>query len=245
MPDLPDKLEVLSPDVPQTPDLDTLLPFPSIEELTPAENQRHQQLMTALVVLGQAAGAALVCPGNQEGVADSSRCAYAAKCELLRAHKAPEGQLCPIEREIILSSFGGWCKELNVDPKNLGEADKADVSELTWISVQEQRCANILSRGEAARLTQVNVKDSNPETGDLIAWERVINANQLLQDNLHTRRRMLKKELMLTREQKFKIAKTLNQFGKNDDLSKKMSSMADKLSGLVIDAEFEELPEKK
>ncbi len=189
-----------------------------------------------------------MCPGNQIGVADSSRCPYAAKCELLRLQKAPEGELCPIERELLLARFTGWCSTIAADPKALREDQRAVVSELTWIDIQEQRCTNILSRGEASRLTQINVKDSNPETGDWISWERVIHSNSALLESLHTRKRMIMKEWMLTPEQKFKAAKALGKIGYGDDLSKQMSSRADKLRSLdvnTIDAEYIDVPNKK
>lgn len=230
------------------PDLTTLLPLSPLTDVTTEERARLEQFQTALIVLGQPAGGALVCPGNQIGVSDQNRCAYAAKCELLRVQKAPEGELCPIERELILSRFFGWCNTINVDPKQLREDQRAVVGELTWIDVQEQRCTNILSRGEAARLTQMNIKDSNPETGEWISWERVIHSNAEMLDNLHTRRRMIMKEWMLTPEQKFKIAKAMGKLGSSDDLSRKQSARADKLRGLdneTIEAEFTDpvLPE--
>jgi hypothetical protein len=241
-----DLVPVEQPSLAEIPDLDQLLPFPSIQQLTNAETQRHQQFMTALVQIGQAAGGALVCPGNQVGLADSSKCPYAAKCELLRVQKAPAGELCPIEREIILARFHGWCNTIGGEAKNLREDQRAVVSELVWIDVQEQRCANILSRGEASRLSQINVKDSNPETGEWISWERVIHTNTLLLDSLHTKRRMIMKEWMLTPEQKFKAAKALGKLGRSEDLGKKMSARADKLRDItVIDADYEDVPEKK
>lgn len=230
------------------PDLDTLLPAAPLSTLTPSEIQRLQQFQTALVQIGQAAGGALVCPGNQIGIDDINKCPYAAKCELLRVHKAPQGELCPIEREIILARFYGWCSTIGAEAKLLREDQRAVVSELVWIDVQEQRCTNILSRGEASKLTQVNVKDSNPETSEWISWERVIHANSLLLESLHTRRRMIMKEWMLTPEQKFKVAKAMGKLGSGDDPSRKMSERADKLRDLeieVIDAEYTEIPSNK
>lgn len=237
-----DLAPVEQPDLPTVPDLSVLLPVPATTTLTASESARLQQTQQAFVVIGQAAGGALICPGNQVGVADVSRCPYAAKCELLRVQKAPQGELCPIEREIILARFSGWCNTIGADPKLLREDQRAVVSELVWIDVQEQRCTNILSRGEAARLTQVNVKDSTPGTSEWISWERVIHSNAVLLESLHTRRRMIMKEWMLTPEQKFKVAKAMGQMGKGDDLGRKLSSRADKLRGLVIDAEYVDSP---
>jgi hypothetical protein len=246
MPDeMNDLVPVEQPTLAEIPDLDQLLPFPSIQPLSDAEMQRHQQFMTALVQIGKAAGGALVCPGNQVGVADSNKCPYAAKCELLRVQKAPAGELCPIEREFILARFIGLCQELGTDPKNLREDQRAFVDEMVWIEVQEVRCTSILSRGEAARLTQINVKDSNPETGEWISWERVIHSNSEMMDNLSMRKRMLNKEWMRSPEQKFKAAKALGKLGKGDDLGNRMSSRSEKLRDVqILDADYEDVPEK-
>ena len=236
------------PDLPTIPDLETLLPIPSANQLTEQENARLQQFQQALVIIGQAAGGALVCPGNQIGVVDTQRCPYAAKCELLRVQKAPQNELCPIERELILARFYGWCNTLGADPKNLREDVRAVVSELVWIDIQEQRSNAILARGESARLTQINVKDSNPETGEWLSWERVIHSNAVLLESLHTRRRMIMKEWMLTPQEKFKAAKAMGKLGSGEDLSKKLSTRADKLRDLepdYVDAEFTDIPDQK
>lgn len=242
------------PDAPVVPDIESLLPTPSANGVTEQENARLSQFQTALIVIGQAAGGALVCPGNQLGVADSQKCPYAAKCELLRVQKAPANELCPIERELILARFHGWCNTLTevmgvtIDPKTLREDVRAVISELVWIDIQEQRCNGILARGEAARLTQINVKDSNPETGEWISWERVIHSNSVLLESLHTRRRMIFKEWMLNPQEKFKAARAMGKLGSGEDLSKKLSARHDRLKDLepdYIEAEFTEVPDQK
>lgn len=242
---MPDDLIPITPEV---PNLEDLLPTPSNCGITADEGKNLQQFQTALIVLGQAAGGALVCPGNQINTPDADKCPYAAKCELLKLQKAPAGELCPIERELLLARFTGWCKTINADPKDLREDQRSVVAELTWIDIQEQRCTNILSRGEAARLTQVNVKDSNPTTDELISWERVIHANAMLQESLHTRKKMIMKEWLLTPESKFKVAKAMGKMGGGDDLGKKLSARHDKLQSLeldVIDAEYSDIPKDK
>lgn len=245
MPDEPRDLAPIEQTVPATPPIEDLLPSSTPNGLTSEEAARVQQFQAALVKIGQAAGGALVCPGNQIGVADYNRCPYAAKCELLRLEKAPAGQLCPIERELVIARFRGWCTTIAADPDNLREDQRAVVAELTWIDIQEQRCTNILSRGEHARLTQVNVKDSNPETGEWLAWERVIHSNAALLESLHTRRRMIMREWLLTPEQQFKVAKATGKLGSGDDVSRRLSSRADKMRNLVIDVPYEDLPPPK
>lgn len=242
---MPDQPQELTP-AQNIIDIDGLLPMPSNSNLTADESKTVFQFQKALIILGQAAGGALVCPGNQVGVPDTKKCPYAAKCEMLRLQKAPAGDLCPIERELILARFKGWVNTINADINNLREDHRTVIAELTYLDVQEQRCTNIMSRGEAARLTEISVKDSNPETEDIIAWERVIHANATLLESLHTRKRMIMKDWLITPEAKFKVAKAMGHMNQVDDLSKKLSSRAETLRELevdVIDAEFTELRE--
>jgi hypothetical protein len=245
---MPEDFRDLVPITPSIPSIEDLLPAPSNNSLTVSEGKTLHQFQTALIVLGQAAGGALVCPGNQIGIPESDRCPYSAKCELLKLQKAPSGELCPIERELILARFNGWCSTIGADTKTLREDQRSVVAELTWIDIQEQRCTNILSKGEAARLTQINVKDSHPENGDFLSWERVVHANSVLLESLHTRKRMIMKEWLLTPEAKFKVAKAMGRTNDGDDLGKKLSSRADKLRSLdtsIIDAEFSDIPQDK
>lgn len=244
MSDTPRDLAPIDQTIPEVPDVESLLPYPSVQELTAVQTQRLQQFQTALIVIGQAAGGVLVCPGNQVGVPDVDRCAYAAKCELLRAQKAPQNELCPIERELAIARFNGWAMTIGANTKALREDERAVIAELTWIDIQEQRCSNILSRGEASRLTQINIKDVSQE-GVTLSWERVIHSNAELLESLHTRKRMIMKEWMLTPEQKFKVAKAMGKLGADNDMSKKLSARADRIKNLdakIIDAEYVDSP---
>jgi hypothetical protein len=218
-----------------------LLPRPSVE-LTPEQTHNAGRFQNALNILGPAAGGALVCPGNQVGVAEDSRCPYSAKCVYLQAQQAPQGELCPLESEEIQNRFLGWCKELGKNPLQLTESERSFVAELVWISVQEYRCTAIVSKGNDARLTQLNPKETHPETLEAISWERVIHSNVERLDQLHLQRRMLLKDWMLTPEQKWKRDKAEGK-SKGLDISSKQSALADKLRKLgdtpVIDAESE------
>jgi hypothetical protein len=223
--------------VPKKTSLTTLLPGTSIElnEEEIAEVYAHQ---LATRVLGPAAGAVLVCPGNQCGLPDEQKCPYFAKCPLLRMQKAPEGRLCPFEKDIVEQRFGDWCRELGAEPDQLSESQRAVVADLVWLDVQEQRCVNIMSSGKAARMTQINVKESHPETGEHLAWERVIHSNMELLDRVHTQRRLIMKDWELTPEMKTKKAK-LEGKGKGNDLSSQLSAKADRLRRITRPIEIE------
>jgi hypothetical protein len=203
---------------------DTVLP----DNLDPQVKQRAEQTQAALAVLGPAGGAVTVCPGNQQGVPEHRKCPLAAKCDLLQAQVAPSGQLCPLERNYVLQRFSSWSTEMNKLPNQLTETERVTVAELTWIDLQELRCSTILSKGEATRLSQKNVKEVHPETGEHLAWEHVIHINAQLLDQLQARRRMILKDWELTPEMKTKKAKTLGK-GNGMDFSSQQSAKMDKL----------------
>jgi hypothetical protein len=175
--------------------------------LTMDESKELVSFQRSLVILGPAGGAVMICPGNQVGVSPEQRCAYAAKCPLLRAGKAPADKLCPIERSITEERFSAWSRAIGQDPEYLTEDGRATVSSLTYIDLQEQRCTNILSTGEAARLTQTNVTEAinfttvDQEGGQTqtvlpLTWERVLHINAELLAQLQERRRMILKDWM-------------------------------------------------
>jgi hypothetical protein len=237
-----DMLPVLPPELAVVPkpkfSFDSLLPKPQSLSLSQEQVAELAAFEASLVILGPAAGSVLMCPGNQEGLDQEKRCPYAAKCPLLRMKKAPQGSLCPVERTITEERFSNWCREIEKDPTELSESDRVFVSTLTWLDLQEQRCVNILSTGEAARLTQVNVTeainyvDQNNEQQVLpLTWERVLHVNTQRLGELQEQRRMILKDWMLTPEQKWKIAKAEGK-AKGTDLGSKQSQRGDKLRKL-------------
>lgn len=213
--------------------------------LTQVEASELQAFQQSLLVLGPAGGSVLLCPGNQTDLRPEEKCPYAAKCPLLRANKAPAGKLCPIERALVEERFSSWCRTINQEPDQLTEDARAMVSTLTYIDLQEQRCTNILSSGEAARLTQTNVTDAisfsamgdnGGQTQEVLplTWERVLHINAELLAQLQERRRMILKDWMLTPEQKWKIAKAEGK-AKGNDIGMQQSLRGDKLRKLDPD----------
>ena len=175
--------------------------------LTTDESKELLAYQRSLVILGPAGGSVMLCPGNQVGIPPEERCAYAAKCPLLRVGKAPADKLCPIERAITEERFSAWARTVGQDPEYLTEDARATVSTLTYIDLQEQRCTHILSTGEAARLTQTNVTEAinfttvDQEGGQTqtvlpLTWERVLHINAELLAQLQTQRRMVLKDWM-------------------------------------------------
>ena len=199
--------------------------------LTADEKQALESYQTAMVVLGPAAGSVLLCPGNQDNLAEQDRCPYSAKCPLLRVGKAPGNHLCPLEVKVTEERFGAWCRELGKDPSQLDESDRSAVSDLVWIDLQEQRCLHIVAKGEESRLTVINPKDVHPETLEPISWERVIHPNVELLAQLQVQRRVILKDWMLTPEQKWKVARAEGK-GSGKDIASQQSAKADKLRRL-------------
>jgi hypothetical protein len=165
------------------------------------ESKELVAFQRSLVILGPAGGAVLVCPGNQVGVPTEQRCAYAAKCPLRRAGKAPADKLRPIERALTEERFSSWSRTVGQDPEYLTEDARSTVSTLTYIDIQEQRCTNILATGEAARLTQTNVTEAidfttqdaegaQTQTVLPLTWERVLHINAELLAQLQVQRRI-------------------------------------------------------
>jgi hypothetical protein len=205
-----------------------LLPIANIPTLTEAEKEEASRFQNAINILGPAAGGALVCPGNQESVPEEDRCPYSAKCVMLKARKAPRGQLCPIEAQHIAELFKNWVEELEKTTMTLSASERVFIAELVWLGVQEQRCSSIVSKGKAAQLVQINPKEVHPETLDPITWEKVIHANILRLDQISLHRSRLLKEWMLTPEQKAKQARWDGK-SKNTDQSSKQSLVAGKI----------------
>ena len=208
--------------------LTSLFPVEQALDLTDVEKQELDAYHLSLKVLGPAAGAVMVCPGNQVNLDDQDKCPYSSKCPLLRMAKAPEGRYCPIEKNMIEERFSGWCREFETDPLTLLESTRVIISDLCWIDLQEQRCLHVVDKGEAARLTVTNPKDVHPETLLPISWEKVIHPNVELLVQLQNQRRMIMKDAMLTPEQKWKRDKSENK-GSGKDLSSQQSARADKL----------------
>ena len=230
-------LELLVPSKSQI-SYDLLLPKATGMQLTAEQAQELTAFQATLTILGPAGGSVLVCPGNQEGLTEDKKCAYAAKCPLLRMRKAPEGSLCPIERVITEERFTAWCREFDKDPMELDEVSRITIADLVVLDLQEQRCVNILSSGEAARMTQVNVTEAinftnneGQQTVLPLTWERVLHINAELLDSLRDRRMIILKNWMLTPEQKWKIAKAEGK-AKGTDLGSRQSVRGDKLRSL-------------
>jgi len=202
--------------------------------LTVEEKAEVDAYQKTMEILGPAGGGILMCPGNQDGIDEQDKCPHSAKCPLLRMQKAVPDKLCLFELQMTQERFGGWCRELETDPVTIDESDRVNVSDLVWLDVQQHRCLNILSKnsgGEETRLLVTNPKEVHPETFQPIAWEKKLHPVVERLSQIISERRLILRDLLLTREQKWKVARAEGK-GSGKDIASQQSSRADKLRKL-------------
>jgi hypothetical protein len=232
----PPSSEETSPHLPvkSPPPLGSLLATEADYGLTVEEQKEVTAYQKTMAILGPAGGAILVCPGNQDDIDEQDKCPHSAKCPLLRMHKAVPDKLCMFELQMTQDRFGAWCQELEADPIEIKESERVSVSDLVWLDVQQHRCLNILSKnsgGEETRLLVTNPKEVHPETFQPIAWEKKLHPVVERLTQIISERRLILKDLLLTREAKWKVARAEGK-GSGKDLASRQSSRADKLRKL-------------
>jgi hypothetical protein len=211
-----------------------LLPIAKVE-LTADQQVAVQAYQMAQLLLGAAAAAPMMC---------SEKCpqAFQASCPLVPMKKQPVGQRCPFEQQYVSERFMGWLTELGRTLDDLVESERATITTLVTLDLQERRCNMILSDAENAMLTSRAVRDVDAETGTPLCWEDVIHANAVRINEIITQRRMLLRDLELTPEMQTKRKRALGQLkggGDGKDLATRQSENADKvrraLRGETID----------
>lgn len=215
-----------------------LLPS-SIIDLTPEEQKKISTFQEARIILGSAGTAPMICAGEN--------CPIALTCPLFKMHKAPVGELCPFETSYVVERFSGWMKELIRTEISLSETERSSIAQLVVIDLQEQRCLSIMSTGKAASMTDLSVKEIDMQTGDALAYERIVHANMIILSELRTARRMILDDMERTEKAKTRKMRSIQQ-STGKDMASIQSANADKvrmaLAGDIIDVEVEP-PEKK
>jgi hypothetical protein len=219
-----------APALPDRIDLRQFLSTPNIE-LTDLEKRDVSALLVGNRILGPAASAVMLCPGNFQSVRDIENrnkcCPYVMRCPYLKAGKAPEKELCPVEIDHVAERFQAWAEELSDGVLSLTETERVAVSDLTWIDLQMQRSNAILAVGEAARLTDLSVKDTNDKDKP-VSWEKIIHANQVILTTLAAQRDRVFDNWELTPRAKTRRTRVLGKQSGND-ASTRQSERADKL----------------
>ena len=194
-----------------------ILPTGSID-LTVEQARRVQQHHQALIILGASGASPLQCAAG---------CPMAFRCPLATMQKAPVGQACPFEVDYVRVRFSAWLGELGRTPETLLESERAVVSNLVYIDIQEQRCLAILSKAENAAMVSRSVRDVD-ENGNVVCWEDVVHINRQILSDLTVQRRALLRDFELTPEAKTRKRKAEGP-QPGSDLSSRMADNLDKL----------------
>ena len=127
-------------------------------------------------------------------------CPFANTCPLMKIHKAPKGYPCPLEMEIIHQFTIELMEEWQVDSGNLIEV--AMIRDLVDQEVQYIRKAKVLGN---EHFIKENVVGVNEKTGEPIMVEG-LHAAVDFEDRIHKRRRDIRKEMLMSREARVKVA---------------------------------------
>lgn len=197
-------------------------------ELTEVEQQKMDIYKQAQNVLGVAASAPMKCAGEH--------CPVAGTCLLFEMHKAPIGDICPIEADYVSEKFVDWTKDLGKGIADLTATEKSDIAELVVMDVQERRCTLIMAEGKAASMTDLSVKEVDLQTGEALSYEQKVHANQEIIQEIRTARRMKLDDMEKTEKAKTRKLKAYQ--GKNgNDLSTRQSAIADQVRNAIADIE--------
>jgi len=195
-----------------------LLPIAELK-LSEAEARRVQTYQQARLILGAAGASPMIC---------SAGCPLIATCPLAAVKKHPLKQLCPMEANYVTQRFLEWLHEFDRTPETLSASERATVSTLVGLDVEELRCRSILAMAENAALTSLSVRDVDAESGEPISYEQIIHQNAVRITEIVTMRRMLLKDYELTPEQRTRKAKWLG-LKSGDDLSSRQTDLMDKI----------------
>ena len=127
------------------------------------------------------------------------KCIYAQTCPLLAIGKAPIGEKCPIEMEMVVTFFEDLVEELNVDVSRLIEVSQ--VRDLVNQEIQHWRATMVLADEHFIQENPIGV---DKETGEVILRKELHQAVDY-EDRIMKRKDKIRNALMATREAKAKI----------------------------------------
>jgi hypothetical protein len=197
-----------------------LLPVAAVE-LSSCEQEAVQVYQMASLVLGPVAQAPMIC-------SDDCPPAFKIPCPLARIGRHPVGERCPFEQQYVSERFLSWMYELDRTLETLMESERSSITTLVMLDLQERRCNAILAQAAAAELSSKSVRDTD-YNGKPIAWEDVVHVNAERLNEIIDKRRVMLKDLELTREMATKRQKMLGQLkpGGESSLATRQSDRAD------------------
>ncbi len=197
----------------------SLLPINHIE-LTTAEAEKVRIYQQARLVLGAAGAAPMICKGDD--------CPVHETCPLFAMSKHPMNQQCPFESNYVADRFLNWMIELKRTLETLTESERAVISNLVYLDLQECRMIANLSKAQNAMMESRSVRDIDVETGNPICWEDVVAISKQNLSSITVERRMLMKDFELTPEQKTKRKRWLGERDDND-IARRQSAAHDRI----------------
>lgn len=178
-----------------------LFPLPKVR-FTARERKLIEARQQVMLVLGPVGAAPVEC---------SPACPVRSSCELVQMGKAPDGQPCPFEVQFVLDRFTAWLEELDRSADELTASERAQVSTLVWLDLQERRCLQALSKLEGGTMVQTIIRQANPKTGQPLAWEVALHPLAERLDQIAERRRNILRDMELTSEMKTRKEKAMAQ----------------------------------
>jgi len=173
--------------------------------------------------MGPCAMAPMLCEG--------ARCPVAASCPLVALGKAPEKQPCPFEVNYVVERFVAWMVEFGRTLDDLEESERAVISQLVELDLEESRIRKVLAFGPAAGLVSTVVRNVN-EAGEPTCWEDVAHPLLGRLTEIAEQRRAILRDFELTREMQTRRRKLLGE-QRGDDLAFRQSQMNDKIRKLI------------
>lgn len=170
--------------------------------------QHHANLKTGLF-----AQTPMKCPG-------ASACSYASGCPLAQMSKEPEGDPCPIEKEMYISNVKMYMNQFNVDPvKNYSQYKL--ILDLARQEVYQKRVIELLSDPDEGGVLREYIIGIDQE-GRPISSEDINKLFTLL-DRVDNKIYKLQKMLVATPEAEYKREAALNLATNDEGAAKSLS----------------------
>jgi len=220
-----------------TPDM-----YPDLQ-LTPAEQTRVRRAAMKMRT-GLASSVPMTCPGRD-------RCPFArgwntggGNCEYAKIRKEPLGKPCIVEMDLIVARTQGYAESFNISDSPEETVDRLQCMELAEYDVYERRVTLALGEGDRAELVEENVIGVDEHENPIYA--RQIALAWSLKTQIKNRRDRVLKQLVATREAKYKRDAAMGAVAQ-DDHSTNFAGMMGRLEKIradkektIQDAEFSE-----
>jgi hypothetical protein len=190
-------------------------------QLSPEEISSLQEFMEARS-LGVNASVAMICTDDE--------CPFKATCWFYQHGKAPKGETCPIEAEMIAYHTQAFIREFNVNPDNHSELML--IQELVELLIYDTRLSQILASPGQSDLA--SAKPIFSALGDL-EYEYDEHWALKMKERIKNRRMKILEALNATRKEKWKVERDIMKMKSSNDESDAggYSQVVNKLTRLI------------